>query len=170
MALLAVRQHRVPDFSADVGLSPAEIRAIIAEVEELSAEQGHYLFDHHARPEPWQPAPHIPRAVQENTEKTYVQDFSNPARILQLMEAGQGDELLLTRACRDCQDVITVTVRMAAAAVKKFKLQGDKYCPPGRCRTCKEKRRRKGLRVSVGARTEHKKAAEPTTPAKEVNA
>jgi hypothetical protein len=169
LALLAVRQHRVPDFSADVGLSPKSVRQVVTEVEELSEKYGQYLFDHHVKPEAWQPAPHIPRAVLENVEKIYVRDYSDPARILQLEAAGQGDELLLTRACRDCQDIIVVTVKMAAAAVKKFNLQGGKYRPPWRCRTCKDKKRKKPLRVSVGEQAAIKKAAEPTPPAEEVS-
>jgi hypothetical protein len=157
MALLAVRQHRVPDFSADVSLSPKSVRSVVAEVEEMSAKAGRYIFDHHVNPEAWQPAPHIPRAVQENMEKVYVREYSSPDRILALSEAGQDNELLLTRACRDCGDVITVTIGMAAAAVRKFNLQKGKYRPPWRCRTCKEaKRKGSGLRVSVGAQQSYK--------------
>lgn len=153
MALLAVRQNRVPDFSADVELSPKSVRQVVTEVEEMSAKAGRYIFDHHVTPEPWQPAPHIPLAVSENIEKVYVRDFTSPERILQLSEAGQDKELLITRACRDCGDVIVVTVGMAAAAVRRFNLQGQKYRPPWRCRLCKEsKRKGTPLRVSVGAR------------------
>lgn len=153
MAILAARQHRVPDFSADVSLSPKSVRAIVVEVEEMSAKAGRYIFDHHVHPEAWKAAPHIPRAVQENMEKVYVREYSNPTRILQLSEAGQDNELLLTRACRDCSDIVTVTIGMAAQAIRKFNLQEGTYRPPWRCRTCKEaKRRGGGLRVSVGAR------------------
>lgn len=150
-ALLAVRQHRVPDFSADVELSPKSVRQVIKEVEELSEKCGHYLFDTHIKPEAWQPTPYIPRAVMESIEKVYVREYSNPTRILALSDAGQDKELLLTRACRDCGDIIVVTVGMAAQAVKKFNLQKGKYRPPWRCRVCKERKRRGPLRVSVGA-------------------
>jgi hypothetical protein len=170
LALLAVRQHRVPDFSADVGLSPKSVRQVVDEVEELSEKYGQYLFDHHVKPESWKPAPHIPRAVLENVEKYYVKDYSNPTRIIQLMEMGQGDELLLTRACGDCNDIIVVTVKMAYAAVMKYKLQDGRYTPPGRCRICKEKRRKGNRRASVGAQIHAKRAAEPTDPEKEVTA
>lgn len=153
MALLAVRQDRVPDFSADVELSPKSVRQVVSEVEEMSAKAGRYIFDHHVSPESWQPAPHIPQAVQENIEKVYVRDYTNSERILQLSEAGQDEELLLTRACRDCGDVIAITIGMAAAAIRRFDLQGQKYRPPWRCRLCKESKRKSApLRVSVGAR------------------
>lgn len=168
MALLAERQHRVPDFAADVKLSPKSVRSVVREVEELSAKAGRYIFDHHVRPESWQPAPYIPRAVLENVEKIYVREYTNPERILQLSDAGQDEELLLTRACRDCGDVITVTIGMAAQAVRKFNLQGGKYRPPWRCRLCKDAKRRKGggLRVSVGAQVALKqKTKEEDQPA-----
>lgn len=161
MALLAVRQHRVPDFSADVGLSPTSVRSVVKEVEDLSEKSGRYIFDHHHRPEPWQPSPHIPQAIRENMEKVYVRDYSSPERILQLSEAGQDNELLITRPCRDCGDIIVITIGMAAAAVRKFNLKEGKYRPPWRCRTCKEaKRTGGGLRVSVGAQTAFKKKAQ----------
>lgn len=158
MALLALRQHRIPDFSADVGLSPKSVRQVVGEVEEMSAKAGKYIFDTHTSPEPWQPAPYVPRCVMENVEKIYVREYTNPDRILALSEAGQDNELLLTRACRDCGDIITVTIGMAAAAVRRFNLQGGKYRPPWRCRLCKEsKRRGTGLRVSVGAQVASKR-------------
>lgn len=156
-ALLAVRQHRVPDFSADVGLKPDTIRAVVTEMDEQSEQLGHYLFDTHIRPEAWQPAPHIPRMAMESIEKVYVKDFSNPERILKLSAAGQDSELLLTRACRDCGDVIAITIGTAAAAVRKFGLEGGKYQPPWRCRACKEKKRRSsGFRMPVGAQLQAK--------------
>lgn len=168
LALLAVRQHRVPDFSADVGLPPKSVRQIVAEIEELSKKSGFYLFDSRAKPEPWQPAPHIPRVVLEAIEKIYVRDYTNPERILKLDAEGQGPELLLTRACKGCNDIIVVTIGMAAASIKRFNLQGEKYSPPVYCLACKKRIRRSTLHASVGARVESKKAAEPTTPAKEV--
>jgi hypothetical protein len=165
MAVLAARQHRIPDFSADVSLSPKSVRAVVQEVEELSEKSGRYIFDTHVSPEPWQPAPHIPRVVRESMEKVYVREYSSPERILQLSDAGQDEELLLTRACRDCGDIIVVTVGMAAQAIRKFNLQGGKYRPPWRCRVCKDRKRKgTGLRVSVGAQQSYKNSK---TPAKE---
>lgn len=167
MALLSVRQDRVPDFSADVELSPKSVRTVVGEVEEMSAKAGRYIFDHHVQPEAWQPAPHVPRAVQENIEKVYVREFTSPERILALSESGQDKELLITRACRDCGDMISITVGMAAMAVKRYNLQGGKYRPPWRCRLCKEaKRKGTPLRVSVGVRQSYKQQTQgEETPA-----
>lgn len=162
LALLASRQHRLPDFCADVELSPKSVRQVLKEVEELSEKCGHYLFDVHIKPEPWQQAPHIPRCVMESIEKVYVREYSNPERILALSDAGQDKELLLTRGCRDCGDIIVVTVGMAATAVRKFNLQKGKYRPPWRCRVCKDKKRKgQPLRVSVGEQQALKKRETP---------
>lgn len=167
MALLAARQHRIPDFSADVELAPKSVRSVVKEVEEMSVKAGRYIFDTHTNPEPWQPAPYVPRCVLESVEKIYVREYSNPDRILQLSDAGQDKELLLTRACRDCSDIIVVTVGMAAQAVRKFDLKGKKYRPPWRCRTCKDKKRKGPMRVSVGAQHANSKALKNTETSKE---
>lgn len=169
-ALLAVRQHRVPDFSADVGLKPETIRKLVSEMEELSSRLGHYLFDTHVKKEEWQPAPHVPRIVMESIEKVFVKDFSNPERILQLSAAGQDNELLLTRACRDCGDVIAITIGTAAAAVRKFGLEKGKYAPPWRCRACKEKKRRSnGLRAPIRDISAHSQNKAIEKPAEEAS-
>ena len=168
MAMLAERQHRLPDFCADVAQKVKFVRTVIGEVEALSERLGHYIFDHHAKPEAWQPAPYTPRAARESLEKVYVRDFRNPARIKQLMSEGHGAELLLTRACVDCDDMIVVTVETAAQAIEKFNL--DRYTPPGRCYPCKrarQKRRSQGpLRVPV---REHVKQGSADPPAKPVS-
>jgi hypothetical protein len=167
MAVLAERQHRIPDFSADVGLSPKSVRAVVAEVEELSAKMGRYLFDHHVKPEAWQPAPHIPRSVQESVERVYVREYFSPTRILQLSDAGQDEELLLTRACCDCGDMVVITIGLAAAAVRKHRLHkgGRKYWPSRRCLLCRDKynQQQQDLRASVGAQIKAKRAAELTS-------
>jgi hypothetical protein len=175
-AVHAVRHHRVPDFASEMGLSPKVVRTIVQEVEEMSAKAGRYIFDTSTTPEVWRPAPHLPRKVLASIEKVFVKDYRKPARILQLSEAGQDAELLFTRPCRKCGDMIAVTVGMAASAVRRYNLQGGHYTPPSRCAACRRqqlrqraqeelrKRKEAELRVSVGEQQHAKDSQEPPAP------
>lgn len=142
LAVHAVRMHRVPDLAATLDVAPETIRRAVHEIEAKSTDLGHYLFDGGRSPEAWLPSPHIPRVVLASVENTYVRDFSNPEHILKLDGMGLGDDLLVTRTCRDCGEIIVITIGAAAHSVRKFGLETGRYLPPSRCKTCKSKHRK----------------------------
>jgi len=149
-AVLAVRQHGVPDFSANHQMTPAEVRQLVDTVDRLSEMAGQYIFDTGTVPEPWQPAPHIPRAVLAALLPPPPMDYHNAKTILARAAAGQGQELLYARPCRRCGDIIEVSYKFAASVCRRRKL--TRYNPPSRCWLCaqEEKQEQQHLRAPVG--------------------
>jgi hypothetical protein len=157
-AVLAVRQHGVPDFSAGHQMTPAEVRQLVDIVDQLSEMAGQYIFDASTAPEPWQPAPHIPRAILAALLPPPPMDFQNAKTIIARTEAGQGEELLYARACRTCGDIIEVSYKFAARICKKHKLA--RYTPPSLCWVCAQEEKQRRLQAPVGE--QHDNAAKVT--------
>ena len=162
-AVLAVRQHSVPEFSANHGATPAEIRQLVDAIDQLSSALGHYILDASASPEPWQPAPHIPRAVRAALIPPPRMEYYNARRILELSAAGQREELLYACPCEYCGEILEISYGYAADICRKKKL--SRYSPPRYCWTCnKERRRVAPLAAPLGEQHDNANVAKAAQP------